>query len=480
MYYLLEPRYLLRGWDRLPYAIIDRKYAKAFFITKTAMDALSMCNGQVDFSVPLIPEDIRAEVPKLADRKIIRVCEPGETILPQQEYRLYPNRYMESALWSITGRCNCKCRHCYMSAPDAKYGELTHEQVMKIIKEMGECGILSCSVTGGEPLVRSDFWDIIDGLTDEGIFIPTIYTNGLLVNETFLDGLKKRGLRPEINMSFDGPMHHDWLRGINGAEKSVRRAFEICHEMGFPTGAEMCIWKDNAFSIRETVNTLASLGCSSIKAGLIFPSGAWKINGYVKDHSFPEEEILPLYLNYIDDFYRDLPKIRVNLSGFFYADGNRPDEYTVPVVHSVPSPLNASICMHARSSLYISAEGRALTCMSISSMDEDFQKKYPLIQEEGLRKCLTDSAYMELINMRAREIFAHNEKCRSCKYQSFCMGGCRAAAMRYHKDDFLGVDELICSIFRDGWMTRLFEKVSRLRPEARCRQKEVLEKAGLL
>lgn len=54
-----------------------------------------------------------------------------------------------------------------------------------------------------------------------------------------LDALEARGIRPEFNMSFDGVGTHDWLRGIDGAERDVERAFLLCRERGFPTGAEM-------------------------------------------------------------------------------------------------------------------------------------------------------------------------------------------------------------------------------------------------
>ena len=478
-YYLLDKRYRLCGWERLPYAVIDRKWAKASFIDREVFDALRLCNGQVDLSLPLISEGIRAKVRELEQEGIVKACKKGEALSPKQEYRLYPNRYMDTIHWSVTGRCNCRCRHCYMSAPDARYGELSHEQVMKIVQEMADCGVLSCSITGGEALVRRDFWDIIDGLLSEEIAIPTIYSNGFLVTESFLQGLSERGIKPEINMSFDGCGHHDWLRGIKGAEDAVRRAFKLCREYGFPTGAEMCLWKENASSMGETFHTLASLGCSHVKTGLIFPAGVWKDSGYAKEHTISDDSLLKLYLDYLDEFYENPPGIEVQLGGFFYADGRKLDRYSIPAVLSYASASNASICIHARNTMYISAEGRALPCMALSSMDE-FIKDYPLVQEAGISKCLTDSKYMELIDMRAREIFRHNEKCRDCVYQKFCMGGCRAGAMRYHENDFLAVDEIICRIFREGWLDRIFEKVSKHNPKAICREKELLLEAGLL
>lgn len=150
-----------------------------------------------------------------------------------------------------------------MSAPDAKLGELDHESVMGIVQQLGECGVRSVTLTGGEPLVRRDFLEIVDALLERGIMIPTIYSNGRLVTDELLDALEARGIRPEFNMSYDGPGYHDWLRGVPGAEGYAEAAFLRCRERGFPTGAEMCIFGDNKNSLRESVRRLANWGAGA-------------------------------------------------------------------------------------------------------------------------------------------------------------------------------------------------------------------------
>ncbi|MBO5369524.1 MAG: radical SAM protein, partial [Clostridia bacterium] len=89
-------------------------------------------------SLSVINEEIRKMLPVLIKNGIIEQCEPGDSILPEQEYRLYPSRYICTAHWSVTERCNYRCKHCYMSAPDAKFGELSHSHVMYISAE-GRC-----------------------------------------------------------------------------------------------------------------------------------------------------------------------------------------------------------------------------------------------------------------------------------------------------------------------------------------------------
>jgi hypothetical protein len=130
MYYKLKNKYNLRGWEKLPYAIVDTEAHRASFVDKGTFAALDLCNGRIDLALPLVPQSIRDSVKKLEAQGIVALCAPGEGIAERQKYRRYPNRFMQSAHWSITGRCNCKCRHCYLSAAEGRYGELSHDDIM--------------------------------------------------------------------------------------------------------------------------------------------------------------------------------------------------------------------------------------------------------------------------------------------------------------------------------------------------------------
>ena len=112
MYYKLNENYSLRGWQLLPYALVDKNKRYPVFIRGKEMQALQLCNGQIDLSLPLISQEIRDMLPVLEEKDIIRPCEPGDAINPEQEYKCYPARYIRTAHWSITGHCNYRCKHC--------------------------------------------------------------------------------------------------------------------------------------------------------------------------------------------------------------------------------------------------------------------------------------------------------------------------------------------------------------------------------
>ena len=129
---LLREDLVLRGWEKLPYAVVERPHNGVRFVDARTFEALSLCDGQIDLSLPIISDEVRAFVEKLEEQGAVRRCEPGERLTPDQEYRRYQNRFVRTAHWSITGKCNYRCRHCYMSAPDAKLGEIDHDTMMDL------------------------------------------------------------------------------------------------------------------------------------------------------------------------------------------------------------------------------------------------------------------------------------------------------------------------------------------------------------
>ena len=84
MYYRLKDKYLLRGWEKLPYAIVDSTTGDAKFLMPEQMQAIELCAGTVDISMPFIPESFRQEIMKFKDEGIIEECRQGEGLKANQ------------------------------------------------------------------------------------------------------------------------------------------------------------------------------------------------------------------------------------------------------------------------------------------------------------------------------------------------------------------------------------------------------------
>lgn len=460
-YYRLKESYVLRGWERLPWALIRRPQNDIEFLDRELFEALQICNGKCDCDFCLVSDRTKQLISLAIEKGVVEPCKYGEGLTSDQEYRRYSNRFIHTVHWSITGKCNYKCKHCYMSAPEAKLGELSHKTIMDIIDQLEACGVLSVTLTGGEPLIRKDWWEIVDALTERHIAIQTIYSNGYLVREELLDGLIKRGLKPEFNMSYDGDEGwHDWLRGIPGAGKAVLRAFDLCHEKGFPVGAELCIHKGNKHLLRESIQTLARHHCTHLKVNPVADTELWERFG--KDYSISPTETLETYLDYIPAYFADKRPLSLMLGGFFYCSAEDENiRWQIPLkkYNGSDNCLKQTVCGHARQVLYLSPEGRMLPCMSLSSFD--IQENYPLITTVGLQKGLTDSAYMKLIDTRIEEFLAHTKECGACEYAKICAGGCRASALCFDRTNIMAPDRAACLIFRGGYGKRLQEVVKK-------------------
>ena len=86
-----------------------------------------------------------------------------------------------SVAWQITSRCNLRCKHCYYIDKDYSSKEITKERFKEILDELNELGIVEINLTGGEPFIRKDIFEIISYIKQKNIALK-ISTNATLIN----------------------------------------------------------------------------------------------------------------------------------------------------------------------------------------------------------------------------------------------------------------------------------------------------------
>lgn len=449
--YALDERYELRGWNGLPFALWDTYSKSPDFLPKVAFLALLRCDGIEDIDMPSIPEEQQLHLRSFMEHEIVHVCAGAIPLLPRQRYRKFPCRFKASAHWSITGRCNYRCKHCMVSAPHAKFGHPSTEQLLGIVEQLAECGVGYVSLTGGEPLIRKDFWEIVDALCEKHIGISTIFSNGKLVDESLLDGFQARGLRPDFQMSHDGVGHHDWLRGFTGAEEYVDRAFRLLQERGWRANAAMCLHRRNAHAIRETVNHLAELGVMSLKVNRIQELGEWQ--AATTEIALTQDESLRVYLDYLPHYFEDGAPINITLDGAFSYDREEGRAYYGYERHCEPDPESEQrlSCSILRTSMYIGSDGRVCPCMAMTVQEND--DAFPSLFETPLSEILGQTPFMERCACTVGQVRDANPECRACEWVEYCHGGCRAAAYN-SGGQYLAIDTGQCDFFRQGWYER--------------------------
>ena len=451
MFYRLKSTYALRGWDKMAWVLVKRPNNQIQQLSEKVFQALLLCDGETELSENIHDNTLRDALEKCKTDGLIEMSTCAYPLNPDQYYRYYRNRFVESVFWSITGRCNYHCRHCYMDAPGATLGELSTIEALHLIDQMAECGVLKVDITGGEPFVRQDFWQLIDRIVYHKIAVGMIYTNGWLVNNAILDKFESRGMKPEISISFDGIGWHDWMRGKAGAENAALSALKLCQERDFITNVEMCIHHGNRNTLVKTVETLCSVGVSALRVGSVTMTELWKKNN--GGNILTEEEYIETALQYIPDYYRFDCPIELMFGGVIDLHRNGTYEILAQRYDGTDQCLNCYLCSGVRWSCYITPEGRLLPCMPMTA--SPLQHRFPKAQYIGLKYGLSDSLYMQFVDKRVKDLLAVNKECASCNYRYQCGGGCRATALLEGDQNLMGCDRNMCTLWKGGYVERI-------------------------
>lgn len=449
MKYVLRKDIQLCGWNKMPYAYKECRNGVVQLLNKADFSLLLRFTGKDDVDISALDEPERRFAEWLLKKGIISEAADGEIYEPP--YRLYPNMYKKEAHWSITGKCNYNCRHCMLSSPSGAMGELSHDQCMDVIRQLSECGVQYVSLTGGEPLVRNDFLELVDEITRRGMFISTIYSNGMLIDQKLLDSLKSRGIKAGFQLSFDGVGWHDWMRGVPGAEKVAFDRFRLLRENDFQFSCAMCVFRENISSLRDTVTALAKAGCSSLKIQVSAPAGEWIEQ---KEHYLTYDEAFEDYLVYFPQFFEDGSPMNLQMESFFAYD-KASGRYVIPAESSCGEKelRFAPPCRTVHNTMYISPKGSVLPCMSFAG--SALEEKMPNIFKTPLNEILSDSEYTKLLDKRLGYLLDADPECRECAFRLKCCAGCRAMALFGGTDDYFARDKITCKLFREGWIERI-------------------------
>lgn len=466
MRYILDEKFFLCGWKNLPFAMMHKYTGEVTFFAKAQFDFLFKLSGKKDVDPDTLDEKLSGMLKEMLERRIVREAAEGET--RDLYYKEYKGIYKKNVQWSITGKCNYCCRHCFQSAPEGVLGEPTLEQCFDIIHQMAACGIRQVAITGGEPLIRNDLFQIIDELQRNNIILTTLYSNGKLITQELLDGLKERKMHPGFQISFDGVGYHDWMRGVPGAEEIALNAFRLLRDNDFGASAAMCLCRENVGSIRETVKVLASVGCRGLKFQCAMPQGEW-CNQH--EHYLTTAETMQAYLDYLPQYKEDGCPIGVQMEGFFNYD-KYAEEYSVVCDKDINENALGILppCGVIKNSLYIGPNGAVTPCMSMCGAA--IEKQFPNLFETPLEDILYESSYTALTGKKIDYVLAHNEKCHDCKYRSRCCGGCRAMGTGQNGGDYFALDPVACEMFLGGWVDRLYETADKLFKRAGHRAEE--------
>ena len=152
-------------------------------------------------------------------------------------------------IWNLIRRCNLTCRHCYSISTDKDFaGELSCAEVYGVMDDLRDFGVPVLILSGGEPLLRDDIFDIARRAKEMGFYVG-LSTNGTLVDASNIERIAAIGF-DYVGISLDGIREtHDAFRRKEGAFDASLRGVGLCRDAGIKIGVRFTLTQDNAHDL---------------------------------------------------------------------------------------------------------------------------------------------------------------------------------------------------------------------------------------
>lgn len=177
--------------------------------------------------------------------------------------------------WNTTKKCNLYCKHCYRESSQDEdiEGELTTEEGKKLIEEIKKAGFRLLILSGGEPLLRDDIFELISKAKETGL-IPAMGTNGTLLTKESARELNNVGLRG-IAISVDSmdSTYHDEFRGQKGAFDKTQEGIENALAAGLRVQINLTLTEKNQDEFEKMVTYYEKKGIHAIHPFFLVPTG---------------------------------------------------------------------------------------------------------------------------------------------------------------------------------------------------------------
>ena len=178
--------------------------------------------------------------------------------------------------WNTTKACNLKCEHCYRDAGGKDPDELTTQEGKALIDEIARAGFKVLILSGGEPLLRLDIFELIRHAALRGLR-PVLGTNGALFTREMVRKIKEAGVgRAGISLDSVDPAAHDAFRKHQGAWQATVNGMKLCREEGLDFQVHTTVTRRNFRDITGITDFVAGIGAKAHHIFFLVPTGRGK------------------------------------------------------------------------------------------------------------------------------------------------------------------------------------------------------------
>ncbi len=318
--------------------------------------------------------------------------------------------------WEITRNCNLSCVHCRAAATMGPYtGELDTDACFRLLDQIRETGTPIVILTGGEPLLRPDIFDVARYGTDKGLRM-VMAPNGTLITGETARKMAESGIQ-RISVSLDGATRekHDAFRGVEGAFDGALRGIEHARAAGVEFQINTTITKANLDEMPKIQKLAEELGAVAHHIFLLVPTGRGK---YIADQAIEAGEYEEALNWFYDQREETELQLKATCAPHYYRilrqrakeDGKKVTFET----HGLDAVTRG--CLGGTAFCFISHTGVVQPCGFLDLNCGDVTKT-------SFRDIWEKSEQF----LRLRDYDQLTGKCGACEYKKVC-GGCRARA----------------------------------------------------
>lgn len=318
--------------------------------------------------------------------------------------------------WEVTRSCNLACIHCRAAAQDRPYeNELTTKESFQLIDDIATLAKPIVILTGGEPLLRPDIFEIASYGNLKG-FRMTMAVNGTLLTEELAGRMLKAGIQ-RISVSLDGATaaSHDAFRQVKGAFDGALRGVGHARTVGLEFQINTTITRQNLEELPAIQELVVSLGAVAHHIFLLVPMGRGKD---LVEQGIDAEQ----YEKTLNWFYDQKGKVPLQLKAtcaphYYRIMRQRAKEEGREVtVQSFGLDAVSRGCLGGTGFAFISHVGQVQPC---GYLELDCGN----VREKSFAEIWKHSP----VFLKLRDFRSYEGKCGRCEYVRVC-GGCRARA----------------------------------------------------
>lgn len=331
--------------------------------------------------------------------------------------------------WEITRNCNLSCVHCRAAATNGPYaGEMETAECLRLLDQITETGSPIVILTGGEPLLRPDIFEVAAYGTSRGLKM-VMAPNGTLITPENARKMADAGIK-RISISLDGATRekHDQFRGVEGAFDGALNGIRNAKAAGIEFQINTTITQTNLEEIPRIQELAIGLGAVAHHIFLLVPTGRGK---YIADKAINAREYEETLNWFYDQRDRTPLQLKATCAPHYYRilrQRARKDGRTVTFqTHGLDAVTRG--CLGGTGFCFISHTGVVQPCGFL-------QLDCGNVRETSFSTIWnTAEVFLSLRNYDNLK-----GKCGRCEYRKVC-GGCRARAYEA-TGDYLGEEPL--------------------------------------